>query len=92
VLQATAMPSVLVETGFISNPEEEKYLNSKEGQDELANCMLKALKKYIKWLEDKQEGDGKDDKTNTNNPASSEQNTQAFLDMIERKEKAVRAK
>ena len=92
VLQATAMPSVLVETGFISNPEEEKYLNSQEGQNELANCMIKALKKYIKWLEDKQEGDVKDDKTNHSSPASSEQNTQAFLDMIDRKEKAARAK
>ena len=36
VLQATAMPSVLVETGFISNPEEEKYLNSEEGQVEIS--------------------------------------------------------
>ena len=33
VLYMTTMPSVLVETGFITNSEEEKYLNSKEGQD-----------------------------------------------------------
>jgi N-acetylmuramoyl-L-alanine amidase len=90
VLQATAMPSVLVETGFISNPEEEKYLNSQEGQDELAKCMVKALKKYIKWLEEKQE-DGKEDKTYSS-PSSSEQDTQAFLEMIENKERAVRPK
>lgn len=87
VLQATAMPSVLVETGFISNPDEEKYLNSEEGQNELATCMIKALKKYIKWLEDKQEGDQKDDKTQ-NNSSQSEKDTKAFLEMVERKERA----
>jgi N-acetylmuramoyl-L-alanine amidase len=55
VLQATAMPSILVETGFISNPEEEKYLNSAAGQDELARCIVNALKTYIAWLEKQQE-------------------------------------
>lgn len=46
VLSATAMPSVLVELGFISNPEEEDYLNSSNGQQELANCIYKAIKRY----------------------------------------------
>jgi N-acetylmuramoyl-L-alanine amidase len=46
VLQATAMPSVLVELGFISNPEEEDYLNSANGQSEAANCIFKAIKRY----------------------------------------------
>ncbi|PSL48155.1 N-acetylmuramoyl-L-alanine amidase [Chitinophaga niastensis] len=46
VLSATAMPSVLVELGFISNPEEEDYLNSNSGQQELANCIYKAIKRY----------------------------------------------
>ncbi|MEC5146172.1 N-acetylmuramoyl-L-alanine amidase [Chitinophaga sp. 212800010-3] len=46
VLSATAMPSVLVELGFISNPEEEDYLNSNSGQGELANCIYKAIKHY----------------------------------------------
>jgi N-acetylmuramoyl-L-alanine amidase len=32
VLQATNMPAVLIETGFITNPEEEDYLNSEKGQ------------------------------------------------------------
>jgi len=54
VLQATAMPSILVETGFITNPDEERYLNSEDGQNELASCMTKALGNYIKWLEKKQ--------------------------------------
>ena len=58
VLQATAMPSILVETGFITNPDEERYLNSESGQTELASCMTKAVGNYIKWLEKKQSGKG----------------------------------
>jgi N-acetylmuramoyl-L-alanine amidase len=54
VLQATAMPSILVETGFITNPDEERYLNSNDGQTELASCITKAVGGYIKWLEKKQ--------------------------------------
>jgi len=54
VLQATAMPSVLVETGFITNPQEEAYLNSENGQVEIANCITKALHNYVNWLEKKQ--------------------------------------
>lgn len=53
VLQATAMPSILVETGFITNPDEERYLNSDGGQHELADCITKALGSYVKWLEKK---------------------------------------
>lgn len=51
VLSATAMPSVLVELGFISNPEEENYLNSNDGQQESANCIFKAIKRYKDELE-----------------------------------------
>ena len=47
VLHATGMPSVLVETGFISNKEEEEYLNSDKGQEEIVNNILDALKSYI---------------------------------------------
>lgn len=45
VLHATAMPSILVETGFISNPEEEDYLNNH--QDEIAGCIYKAFVNYL---------------------------------------------
>lgn len=51
VLHATAMPSVLVELGFISNPEEEDYLNSKDGQEEMAQCIYRAVKRYKEQLE-----------------------------------------
>lgn len=54
VLQATAMPSILVETGFITNPQEEAYLNSENGQLEIAGCITKAVHNYISWLEKKQ--------------------------------------
>ncbi len=54
VLQATAMPSILVETGYITNRSEEDYLNSKEGQQEIALCISNALKNYISWLDKQQ--------------------------------------
>lgn len=54
VLQATAMPSILVETGFITNPQEEAYLNSEDGQQEIAASVTGALHNYISWLEKKQ--------------------------------------
>lgn len=46
VLYRTSMPSVLIETGFLSNPEEEKYLASQKGQDESAGAIFKAFKAY----------------------------------------------
>lgn len=51
VLQATAMPSILVETGYITNPEEEAYLNSEKGQQETAECITRALIRYKNSLE-----------------------------------------
>jgi N-acetylmuramoyl-L-alanine amidase len=46
VLCHSAMPSVLVETGFIDNPEDEAYLNSEKGQDEVVDSIVRALIKY----------------------------------------------
>lgn len=51
VLQATGMPSILVETGFITNEEEEKYLNSEEGQSEVVESIITALRRYKESLE-----------------------------------------
>lgn len=95
VLQATAMPSVLIETGFISNPEEEKYLNSQEGQNELSECIIRALKKYIGWLEEKQGDDKKDvieEKITESDRKAAAANTKAFLEMVEANEKKKQAK
>jgi N-acetylmuramoyl-L-alanine amidase len=47
VLYNTTMPSVLVETGFISTPAEEKYLNSEQGQDYLASAIFRACRDYM---------------------------------------------
>lgn len=51
VLQAVNMPAVLVETGFISNPEEEDYLNSEKGQLEICQVITKAVRIYKNSLE-----------------------------------------
>ena len=46
VLQATGMPSILIEIGFISNKEEEEYLNSEKGQNEIVADILAAFRTY----------------------------------------------
>lgn len=51
VLQATNMPAILIETGFINNPEDERYLNSEAGQQELAEAITKAVIRYKTQLE-----------------------------------------
>jgi N-acetylmuramoyl-L-alanine amidase len=84
VLQATAMPSVLVETGFLTNPEEEDYLNSKEGQQEIAKCVTEAVKNYIAWLEQHQQSLNSNTQNDKSSPSS---NAEAFLDMVGAKEK-----
>jgi N-acetylmuramoyl-L-alanine amidase len=51
VLWTTSMPSVLIETGFLSNPGEEKYLNSKSGQTYIASGIFRAIKAYKEEIE-----------------------------------------
>ncbi|WP_092434534.1 N-acetylmuramoyl-L-alanine amidase family protein [Williamwhitmania taraxaci] len=46
VLWKTSMPSVLIELGFLSNPEEEKFLRSDEGHNVLASAIFNAFKSY----------------------------------------------
>ena len=46
VLNATSMPSILVELGYISNAEEAKYLASSTAQNHLSNCISKAFDTY----------------------------------------------
>ncbi|MDB5232787.1 MAG: N-acetylmuramoyl-L-alanine amidase [Chitinophagaceae bacterium] len=55
VLQATAMPSILVETGFICTPDDEDYLNSASGQEQITESIKKAVVKYKATLESKSE-------------------------------------
>jgi len=51
VLQATQMPAVLVETGFVDNYEDERYLDSDKGQQEIADAITRALVKYREQVE-----------------------------------------
>ncbi len=48
VLQATGMPSVLVETGYLTNQQEERYLNSRKGQDQVVSNIMTAFRQYMK--------------------------------------------
>ena len=59
VLAAVQMPAVLVETGFISNPEDEDYLNSEDGQNQICEVITKSVLRYKNSLENQK-------KTNAN--------------------------
>ncbi|MGO4327350.1 N-acetylmuramoyl-L-alanine amidase [Cupriavidus sp. 2TAF22] len=47
VLKAPDIPSILVETAFISNPEEERKLNDENHQEQLANAILRGIRNYF---------------------------------------------
>lgn len=47
VLKSPDIPSILVETAFISNPDEEKKLRNKAYQDKMAKAMLDGIKRYF---------------------------------------------
>jgi N-acetylmuramoyl-L-alanine amidase len=53
VLRATSMPSILIELGFISNKDEEKYLNNNENQVKLATAIFNGIKEYKHELDKK---------------------------------------
>ena len=50
VLHNTYMPSILIEAGFMTNPNEGAYLNSKKGQTEISNSIYDAIIKYKKAI------------------------------------------
>jgi N-acetylmuramoyl-L-alanine amidase len=62
VLYKTTMPSVLIETGFLTNPNEEKFLGDVEGQQKMASAMFTAFEQYKNELE------GVSSKTTNSNP------------------------
>ena len=51
VLQSTQMPAILIETGFLANYDDERYLNSEKGQQEIAEAITRALIKYRDHIE-----------------------------------------
>ncbi len=52
VISFTTMPSVLIELGFLTNPNEEDFLNSEQGRDYMASAIYRAFKEYKKSLEE----------------------------------------
>ncbi len=53
VLRRTTMPSVLIETGFLSHTAERNYLLSESGKTNLASAIFKAFKEYKRKIEEK---------------------------------------
>ncbi len=51
VLWRTTMPSVLIETGYLTNPDEELYLMSEDGQEQIAGAIYKAFAQYKEEIE-----------------------------------------
>ena len=52
VLVGASMPSVLIETGFLSNKEEAKFLKSTAGQEQIARSIYSSIKSYRKYYEE----------------------------------------
>ena len=61
VLRATTMPSILIELGFISNKEEEKFLNNSDNQTKICKAIYQAFTDY-KHNIDRRNGKAEDDK------------------------------
>ena len=55
VLYKTTMPSILIETGFVTNAEESKYLNSKENQKTIALAISSAFGNYKAEIEGREQ-------------------------------------
>lgn len=57
VICYTTMPSVLVELGFLTNEEEEDFLNSKDGRSYMASALFRAFKEYKTEIEGESSGE-----------------------------------
>ena len=69
VLWRTSMPSVLIETEFLTNPESEKMLSSENGQDNFARSIFSAFRQYKDEVEGKlAKYDDDIEKTSSYNP------------------------
>lgn len=68
VLWKTAMPSVLIETGFITNDEEEKWLNQTDNQAEMAYAIYQAFLEYKKYIESRSKGGYQQSQPTTTQP------------------------
>jgi len=75
VLHRSACPSVLVEVGFISNPAEERYLTSDQGQKEMATAVFNAFVDY-KRTHDKKSGRQMSSVSKIDQPSKREEHNQ----------------
>jgi N-acetylmuramoyl-L-alanine amidase len=75
VLYKTTMPSVLIETGFLTNPNEEKFLGDMEGQLKMASAMFTAFEQYKNELEGVSSKTTNSIPVETNDPFKQEQST-----------------
>jgi N-acetylmuramoyl-L-alanine amidase len=75
VLKASAMPGILIELGFISNPEEERYLNSEKGSQTLANGIYQAFLTYKQEQEERRKAGEEETKQKTPEPETTDETT-----------------
>ncbi len=84
VLHKSACPSVLIEMGFVSNVEEEKYLNSEQGKNEISNAIYEAFVQYKSRL-DKKAGQVQQAATADNN-SENKAKTEAKAEVMQKTE------
>ncbi len=70
VLVGASMPNVLIETGFLSNKKDEKFLKSERGQTQLASAICRAIKAYRTRYEAQIKGQTKADNIPTTSAAT----------------------
>jgi len=93
VLHATAMPSILVELGFISNAEEEKFLNSADGKEKLSKSIANGFDSYYKSLKKDKQTAEKDKQASTkatSQPAPKAEQTEKSSNQAQPKQEAVK--
>jgi len=88
VLWQTTMPSVLVETGFITNRAEEKYLSSEYGQNIIASAIFRAFRTYKQKIDKKSNFSAPAAKPKPiEKPAESEENIRFYVQVMSLPEK-----
>jgi len=95
VLRRTAMPSVLVELGFLSNDSERKFLVSNNGTDQMAQSIFSSVSDYKQRLDvrsGKSNGTTASDKAPNSKPNSKQQTTKTEKDVNQDSAKTVDAK
>ena len=91
VLYKTAMPSVLVEIGFLSNPNEEKFLCSEDGQTYIASALFRAFRDYKDAFEKEQSDANADNDADTDSDTDSDTDKVIYKVQIESRTRKVDA-